>query len=227
MKILKDRGTLLPNDVKFLTHPIVSKLLHDSVPEGVEGFTLDAEDQARMNHLWPVGDDAVDQIIHRFMKTKIRPRVFAEPALYPGAEEVGKADSKIGVYSTGRNRVDLDGTSRLSPYLAAGIVSARHCLRATLELTNNKINTDKSSSIGVFVSEVAWKDFYCHVRLALFSIRRGTGPYDLYRSSLLILTFVVDIHLLPNTMQLFGRSILRTFPPGNRERLVSPSLMLA
>jgi hypothetical protein len=34
----------------------------ERVPEGIEGFTLDAEDQVRMNHLWPVGTEIVDQV---------------------------------------------------------------------------------------------------------------------------------------------------------------------
>lgn len=54
------------------------------------------------------------QILDRFLKTKIRPQVFQHPPLHPGAEQVARKDSKIGVYTTGRNRVDQDGTSHLS-----------------------------------------------------------------------------------------------------------------
>lgn len=106
------------------------------------------------------------QVLHRFLKTKIRPQVFQEPPLHPGAVEVGLKDSKIGVYATGRNAVDKDGTSHLSAYLAAGLISPRTALRATLELTGGKLQTDKASSVGVWVSEMAWRDFYQHVRFA-------------------------------------------------------------
>ena len=35
------------------------------------------------------------------------------------------------------------------PYLSAGVISVRQCVRATLLLSNNKLNVDKGSSIGV------------------------------------------------------------------------------
>lgn len=39
-----------------------------------------------------------------------------------------------------------------------------------MELTGGKLQTDKSDGgIGVWVSEIAWKDFYVHVSLFLLS----------------------------------------------------------
>lgn len=54
------------------------------------------------------------QILARFLKTKLRDQTFQHPPLHPGAEEVPLAKSKIGVYSSGRNHVDKDGTSHIS-----------------------------------------------------------------------------------------------------------------
>ena len=105
--------------------------------------------------------------MRRFLKTKLRKQAFFEPPLHPGAEDAKdpKKDSKIGEYATGRNNVSLDGTSHISPYLAAGIISPRHALRLTMELTKSKLETAKDGGgIGVWVSEVAWRDFYQHVR---------------------------------------------------------------
>jgi deoxyribodipyrimidine photo-lyase len=68
-----------------------------------------------MEKLWPVGE-AVGSVLKRFLETKIREQTFFEPPLYEGAEDAKdfKKDSKIGKYTTGRNRVDWDGTSHLS-----------------------------------------------------------------------------------------------------------------
>lgn len=51
-----------------------------------------------------------------------------------------------------------------SPYLAAGIVSPRELLRMTMQLTKNKLVTERNANgIGMWVTEVAWRDFYQHV----------------------------------------------------------------
>lgn len=62
MMFLADAGTLVANDLSMVTHPIVAQLLPERVPDGIEGWTLNAEDQAKMNHIWPVGDTIVDQV---------------------------------------------------------------------------------------------------------------------------------------------------------------------
>ena len=41
--------------------------------------------------------------------------------------------SRVAEYTAGRSNVSIDGGSRLSPYLAAGVLSIRACLRAVLE----------------------------------------------------------------------------------------------
>ncbi|KAM0753516.1 hypothetical protein T439DRAFT_322411 [Meredithblackwellia eburnea MCA 4105] len=149
------------------SHPVLKSLFSHTLPSFIEGFKLSKDDQETMEHLWPVGEKAAGQVMDRFLRTKMREQTFQHPPLHPGAEKVGLKDSKIGVYGDGRNRVDMDGTSHISPYLAAGMISPRQCLRLTMELTNNKLQTDKNGGgVGIWVSEVAWRDFYQHVMCA-------------------------------------------------------------
>lgn len=54
------------------------------------------------------------QVIACFLKNKTRQNTFQLAVLHPGAEEVALKDSRAGVYGTGRNRVDVDGTSHIS-----------------------------------------------------------------------------------------------------------------
>lgn len=60
---LADAGTLLPNSIDIVnTNPIAKELMLERVPNGVEGFMLDDEDQQTMTHIWPVGYDPVSGV---------------------------------------------------------------------------------------------------------------------------------------------------------------------
>ncbi|KAK4048518.1 DNA photolyase phr1 [Microbotryomycetes sp. JL201] len=164
-----DCGMPEANEKSARDHSVLKDLFGHDIPAEVKGFELSGEDKKGMEHLFPVGDGIVDKIMHRFLKTKIRENVFWEPPLHHGAQEAKDPlkDSKIAKYQTGRNDVSLDGTSHISPYLAAGIVSPRELLRMTMELTKNKLVTERDANgIGMWVTEVAWRDFYQHVLAA-------------------------------------------------------------
>jgi len=96
-------------------HSVLKDFFGHQIPDEIKGFELSKEDHETMEKLWPIGD-AVDSVLKRFLKTKIREQTFFEAPLYEGAEDAKdpKKDSKIGEYCSGRNRVDLDGTSHLS-----------------------------------------------------------------------------------------------------------------
>lgn len=117
-----------------------------TIPDAIEGFELSGDEEAElMQRLWPTGTTedgttVTDEILRRFLRTKTRMAMFHQPPLEPGAEEVDDpvTQSRVGVYTEGRNRVDLDGTSHISAYLAAGLVSPRDCIRAAYEVANSK-----------------------------------------------------------------------------------------
>ncbi|GAA5985119.1 hypothetical protein JCM5350_000848 [Sporobolomyces pararoseus] len=169
------------NDSSARTHSVLKDFFSHSIPDSIEGFELSKEDQEVMEKLWPVGE-AVNSVLKRFLETKIREQVFFEPPLYEGAEDAKdrKKDSKIGKYTTGRNRVDWDGTSHLSPYLAAGFISRRQCLREVYKLNGSKsLPTERETGTGMWVQEVAgWGDFYTHVLCAWPRVCMGK-PFNL------------------------------------------------
>ncbi|KAI5479988.1 hypothetical protein MNV49_002278 [Pseudohyphozyma bogoriensis] len=175
---LDDAGTLDANPTSAKSHVVLKKLLEHKIPKFIEGWKLSSEDQKTMEHLWQVGVEN-QQIMERFLSAKLREQAFQHPPLHPGHEKVPLKDAKIGVYKNGRNRVDMDGTSHISAYLATGMISPRQCLRATMELTGGKLRTDKmSDGVGMWVSEVAWRDFYQHVLAAWPRVCR-TRPFNL------------------------------------------------
>lgn len=58
-------------------------------------------------------------------------------------------------YKTDRDTPSLAGTSRLSPYLANGILSVAQCWHATL-------HCEMSDSLHVWQNELLWREFYKH-----------------------------------------------------------------
>ena len=78
------------------------------------------------------------------------------PATVAGGERVGRARltaflrSGIGTYGEARNRLDLDGSSRLSPFLRFGCLSP-------LEVEARAHDLPGASA---FVRQLAWRDFF-------------------------------------------------------------------
>ncbi|HSG44060.1 MAG TPA: deoxyribodipyrimidine photo-lyase [Anaerolineales bacterium] len=62
---------------------------------------------------------------------------------------------KIHSYSDDRNRMDLDGTSSLSPYIRFGMISLRQAVHAALQ--------EKSNGTTVWLNELIWREFYVQI----------------------------------------------------------------
>jgi deoxyribodipyrimidine photo-lyase len=63
----------------------------------------------------------------------------------------------IGNYKQHRDIPSLGGTSRLSPYLASGIISVRQCWNASWQYC------EPNDSVNVWQNELLWREFYKHV----------------------------------------------------------------
>jgi len=155
------------NDESARKHEKLQAYFKEEVPAEVQDYTLDPEEKAAMEKWWPAGAKAAQASLDHFVKTK---KEMKEEEKDP---ELGAEDSDVDMdedgvvplqsYAENRSRADRPSTSRLSPYLAAGVISARQCLNATLPHSKNKLTVDKKLSIGNWVSEVSWRDFYQHV----------------------------------------------------------------
>ena len=86
-----------------------------------------------------------------------------------------------------------------SPYLAAGVISSRECIRAALELVGAaKVNANRDTGIGMWIQEIgdhlcrasplcslteillAWRDFYTHVLAAFPRVSMGRPFQEKY-----------------------------------------------
>ncbi|KAF7292369.1 Deoxyribodipyrimidine photo-lyase [Mycena chlorophos] len=158
-----------PNDESIRQSSRFGRLFESTVPDSIEGFELEDADKKKMDEIWPAGEEKAHEILQRFMLTKARAaQCHAVDPLASGAEETQK-HSRLAKYDAERDHVDKDTTSRISPYLAAGVVSARACIRATLNSDRDpeqslsaeiKVDGGRNTAVGRWVQEVAWRDFY-------------------------------------------------------------------
>jgi len=86
----------------------------------------------------------------------------------PGEEEANSRlesftmDTSGGIfsYSEQRNRMDLRGTSELSPYLRFGMVSARQAVAAAWEARQLASSGEEENSADTWLNEIIWREFY-------------------------------------------------------------------
>jgi deoxyribodipyrimidine photo-lyase len=68
----------------------------------------------------------------------------------------GDAGEPVSRYGEQRDRMDLEGTSGLSPYLRFGMISIRQVILAALEAINNQAAT-------AWLNELIWREFYISI----------------------------------------------------------------
>jgi deoxyribodipyrimidine photo-lyase len=83
-----------------------------------------------------------------------RLRTFADMAV--GAR--GRA--RLHAYANDRDRVDLDGTSQLSPYLRFGMISPRQCVAVALEAAAAATDEVARQGAETWLNELIWREFY-------------------------------------------------------------------
>jgi deoxyribodipyrimidine photo-lyase len=86
----------------------------------------------------------------------------------PGEEEASRRLERFTIdiaggifhYADQRNRMDLDGTSGLSPYLRFGMLSARQAVVAAWEAEQLASNQEGENSADTWLNEIIWREFY-------------------------------------------------------------------
>ena len=121
---------------KPLRQPRVS-VQPDDVPDTLRGFA--GRDK---QHLWPEGEAVARQRLRKFVSQRIER------------------------YHELRDMPAVDGTSTLSPYLAAGVLSPRQCLHAAMEANRGRAGSGKKGVI-TWISELIWREFYRQIVIAL------------------------------------------------------------
>lgn len=66
-------------------------------------------------------------------------------------------------YHEERDRTDLEGTSRLSPHLRFGMISARQAAAAAYEILNTARTDASRRGAEVWLNELIWREFYASI----------------------------------------------------------------
>jgi deoxyribodipyrimidine photo-lyase len=63
-------------------------------------------------------------------------------------------------YTRNRDRLDLDGTARLSPYLRFGMISARQAIKEAMHAIDRSDSRTSRESAESWLNELIWREFY-------------------------------------------------------------------
>jgi len=125
----------LPTPIRRPAAQAPLTIASDPIPGAVPGFTPPA---ASLRQLWPAGEQAANRRLLAF------------------------ADEQIDYYQSERDFPARPGTSRLSAYLAAGVLSPRQCLHAALHANQGEFDSG-NSGIVTWINELLWREFYKHI----------------------------------------------------------------
>ncbi len=98
--------------------------------------------------------------------------------LFPPGEEAARQrlsaflDSAIYRYHEERNRMDLESTSGLSPYLRFGMLSARQATWAAREAINRAPDPAAQQGAATWLNELIWREFYLSILYHFPHVRR-------------------------------------------------------
>lgn len=107
----------------------------DAIPEQVSGFALPP---AALRELWPAGEAEAARRLNDF------------------------AAQQIDFYQSARDFPAQPGTSQLSAYLAAGVISPRQCLHAALAANQGEFDSGNTGVV-TWINELLWREFYKHI----------------------------------------------------------------
>jgi deoxyribodipyrimidine photo-lyase len=108
-------------------------------PEDIESLPVPDEPSLPATVPFPVGESEAQRRLRAFVNGDGAP---------------------IYSYGTARDRMDLDGTSQLSPYLRFGMLSARQAVIAAYEAIDRAPNEDARRGTESWLDELIWREFY-------------------------------------------------------------------
>ncbi|KAH9482561.1 Deoxyribodipyrimidine photo-lyase [Psilocybe cubensis] len=161
---LEDCSSPVANEPSVRALKSLGPLFESQIPKFIVGFELTEQDRDKMKEVWPAGEISAANVLERFLTTKKRSSQLGGVDPLASGPVACPKHNRIAKYGNERDRIDSDTTSRLSAYLTSGIISARQCARAIMLLTNaKKVESDKTSGIGRWLQEIAWRDFYVNI----------------------------------------------------------------
>ena len=108
--------------------------------------------------LWDIGEEGAISILNNYL------------------------DAKVLRYSKDRNDPIVEGTSRLSPYLASGIISSKRCILEALKKNNFELDSGESGIVK-WIDEIIWREFYKNIMHSFPKVSKGL-PFQDYTKNI-------------------------------------------
>jgi deoxyribodipyrimidine photo-lyase len=129
------------------------------VSSNVDEFNFDFKKTHSVDmSLWNVGEESAISILNNYL------------------------DTKVLRYSKDRNDPIIDGTSRLSPYLASGIISSKRCILEALKKNNFKLDSGETGIVK-WIDEIIWREFYKNIMHSYPKVSTGL-PFQDYTKNI-------------------------------------------
>jgi deoxyribodipyrimidine photo-lyase len=110
-----------------------------STPDGLHGLPIPTQPEMSPAVPFPPGEAEAQRRLRWFVDGD-------DPAIYH--------------YADRRNRMDIDGTSQLSPYLRFGMLSARQAAVSAISAMDAAPDADKRRAAETWLNELIWREFY-------------------------------------------------------------------
>ena len=91
-------------------------------------------------------------------------------------------DKNIFRYAQDRNDPIVDGTSRLSAYLASGIISPKRCILEALKINNFELDAGEKGIVK-WIDEIVWREFYKNIMYSFPKVSKGQ-PFQDYTKNI-------------------------------------------
>ena len=91
-------------------------------------------------------------------------------------------DFKALRYASDRNDPILEGTSRISPYLASGVISPRRCILEALKKNEFKLDSGEKGIVK-WIDEIVWREFYKNIMFSFPKVSKG-HPFQDYTKNI-------------------------------------------
>ena len=101
-------------------------------------------------------------------------------SLFPASEAEAQhrllnfAREKIFAYAKNRDRVDLNGTSSLSPYLHFGILGLRETVHNARQAVLHGRDVESRKGAETWLNELIWRAFYIHILYHFPHVQKGS-----------------------------------------------------
>jgi deoxyribodipyrimidine photo-lyase len=119
---------------------------------------------------------------------KFKRNHLVDMSLWPSGEASAKDRLKLYLsknilrYSKDRNDPITDGTSRISPYLANGIISPKRCILEALKINNFELDTGEKG-ITKWIDEIIWREFYKNIMYSFPKVSQNK-PFQDYTNKI-------------------------------------------